>query len=104
MKTKTKNIKSNAESQSSDDKNAPICKARSGRFQISIWKRKKIIPARNDYDCEREIEVVRACIQYGRKNRITGNWENQSIWANPDELASLRQALDELDKAEEEGE
>ena len=83
-------------------KNKPISKAKCGRFQISIWKRKKVIPARNDYDCEREVDVVRACIQYGRKSRVTGDWKNQSIWCNPIELRSLVQALDELDKAEEE--
>ena len=78
----------------------PISKARSGPFQISIWKRKKVIPAKNDYDCEREVDVVRACIQHGRKDRNTGNWNNQAIWCNPSELASLKEALEELDEEE----
>ena len=72
----------------------PIKQNRMGRFQISIWKKKRVIAARNDYDVEREIETVRACFQYGRKNRETGEWDNQSIWCNCDELTNLAQILD----------
>ena len=74
----------------------PIKKNRMGRFQISIWRKKRVIAAKNDYDVEREIETVRACIQYGRKNRETGQWDNRSIWCNCDELTNLAQILDQF--------
>ncbi len=81
---------------SEEEKNKPIRKARIGRFQISIWKRKRIIKARNDFDCEREIEQVRACIQYSRFNKMTNSFDNQRVWCNPDELRSLVEVLDKL--------
>ena len=80
--------------------NQPVYKARSGRFQISIWKRKMTFPARNDFDVEREVETTRACIQYGRKNRATGEWQNQSIWCSPEDLRSLAITLDSLNDRE----
>jgi len=87
------------ESKTNKAANLPVHRSRSGRFQISIWRRKKVIPAKHDFDVEREVEITRACIQYGRKNRISGEWQNQSIWCSPDELRSLATALDELDNS-----
>lgn len=82
--------------------NQPVIKKRLGRFQVSIWKSKKIQKARNDYDIEREIEVVRACIQHSQYTRTTNKWTNQTIWCNPDELRSIAQLLDELNGSEKE--
>jgi len=82
----------------------PIVKNRVGRFQISIWKRKRLILAKNDFDVEREVETVRACIQYSQKNMATGEWVNQSIWCNCDELRNLAKVLDELGNADESNE
>lgn len=80
----------------------PLVRVRLGRFQISIWKRKKLFKAKNDYDVEREVEIVRACIQYSQYNKSTNNWTNQSIWCNPDELRVLVQVLDDLNGFNEE--
>ncbi len=76
--------------------NQPVIKNRVGRFQISIWKKKRVIPAKNDYDIEREYQTVRACIQYSRINKATEQWENQSIWCNPEDLKSLAELLNQL--------
>ena len=43
-----------------EESKKPLVKKRLGRFQVSIWKRKKLFKARNDYDVEREIEITRA--------------------------------------------
>jgi hypothetical protein len=86
-------------------RDGPISKSKVGRFQISIWKKKRLLEAKNDFDLEREIETVRACVQYGRFNRATNSWDNQSIWCNPEELHDLMNALENLngeDKEEKE--
>jgi len=82
--------------------NQPLVKKRLGRFQVSIWKRKKLYKAKNDYDVEREVEIARACIQYSQYNKSTNNWINQTIWCNPNELRTLVQVLDDLNGFEEE--
>ena len=79
-----------------DETNTPTARSRIGRFQISIWKRKRVLPAKNDFDIEREVEMARACIRHGRFNRATQSWDNQTIWCNPDELRDLVNALDKL--------
>ena len=84
-----------------EEKNKPLVKKRLGRFQVSIWKRKKLYKAKNDDDVEREIEITRACIQYSQYNKATNTWINQTIWCNPDELRNLVQALDDLNGFEE---
>ena len=81
---------------SEEKKNKPMLKARVGRFQVSIWKRKKLIKARNDFDCEREVEQVRACVQYSRFSKSRNEYDNQRIWCNPDELRNLVEVLDQL--------
>ena len=67
-----------------------------GRFQVSIWKRRKVVPAKNDFGVEREVDIVRACVQYSRCNRSTKVWERKQIWCNPEELRKLALVLDEL--------
>jgi len=84
-----------------EEKNKPISKSKAGRFQISIWKRHKTVPASEDTFCpEREYDIVRACIQYSRFNKLKQEYERQQIWCNPDELRNLCQAMDELGKDE----
>lgn len=80
-----------------EDKKGPIAKKQVGRFQISIWKRRKIVPADDSrFRPEREYDVVRACVQYSRYRRSTRDFENQRIWCDPDDLRCLAQVLDEL--------
>lgn len=83
------------------EKTKPIVSNRVGRFQISIWKKKRLIKAKNDFDVEREVETVRACIQYSRFQKIDRTWERQSIWCNCDELRNLAEVLDQFNHREE---
>ncbi|MFB3789396.1 MAG: hypothetical protein ACE15F_23800 [bacterium] len=62
-----------------ETKHMPLVKNRIGHFQLSLWKQKRIIPAKHSFDVEREVESVRACIQYSRFDRTKKAWENQSI-------------------------
>ena len=82
------------------DKNRPIKKTPVGRFQISLWRNKRIIPATHDFDAEREFISERICIQYSRLNRLSQSWENQQVWCNPDELRDLSQAIDKFGQQE----
>ena len=80
-----------------EKKKAPISKKRVGRFQISIWKRRKIVPGdESGFQPEREYDIVRACIQYSRYNKLRGEYDRQQIWCSPIEVRDLGQALDEL--------
>jgi hypothetical protein len=81
-----------------DEKSGIINKGKKGRFQVSVWKRTRVYPAK-DFSPERKVEVTRACIQYSRKRN--GQWENQRIWFRPEELRDLQHALDELDEGEQ---
>ena len=78
------------------EKKGPMKKKQIGRFQVSIWKRRKVVPAKNDFGVEREVDIVRACVQYSQCNRQTGEWERKQIWCNPEELRNLGRVLDEL--------
>jgi len=76
--------------------NKPIMSKRCGKFQISSWSFNRIRKARNDFDAEREYEVIRTCVQYSRYNRGTGQFERQQIWCDPYELRDLAGLLDSL--------
>lgn len=79
----------------------PFIKHRVGRFQISVWKRKKIIPPQNGFIPEREEDIMRACVQFGSFNKATRTWDNQSIWCKPEELRDLANVLDQLNGEDE---
>ena len=79
-----------------DEKQGPESKTRAGRFQVSLWRTKRRLAAKNDFEPEREVVSERACIQYSRLNRQTMGWDNQQVWCNVDELRDLSQALDKL--------
>ncbi len=72
----------------------PLRKVRSGKVSISIWK--SSIKRKDGSTVEGE----RACVQHSRKNGNTGEWLNQQIWLNVDELRNLAEALDELNHEE----
>jgi hypothetical protein len=82
--------------------NKPIKKARIGHFEISLWKNRRVIKAKNDFDAERKVETVRACIQHSRYKNTEGAWQNQNIWCNTDELRDLAQLLDQFNEEDEE--
>lgn len=80
------------------DENRPVARVRTGRFQISLWKRKVVLPVRHAYDSERTLVVTRACVQHSRWNRISREWQNQSVWCSVEELRDLVQVLDGLNE------
>jgi len=74
--------------------NQPDIKCKSGVFQLAGWKRKKVIPARNDFDVEREVEHVNICLTVGmRKN---GEWENIPVWFRVSQFGSLKEVVDDF--------
>ena len=79
------------------DNRGPMSKSKTGRFQVSLWKRNRVFAARHEYDTERTFVSRRACVQYSRWNRYTRSWENQSIWCGWEELRDLVQALESID-------
>jgi len=83
-----------------NEKNRPVKKARCGKISISVWRQKRLLPgdkASTGY-VEQYVEFQRACVQHSRKDRNTGEWRNQQIWLNVDELRDLANAMDELDR------
>ena len=79
-----------------EESKGPYLKCRVGRFQIGLWKREKILPARPDgFAIERKVEIERISVQYSRFDRTLQKWENQTIWCHPIELRDLANAMDE---------
>jgi len=62
-------------------KEQPTQRIRHGRFSLSVWANH------------------RACLQYSRKDWQTGEWQNQHVWCEVQELRDLTQLLDKYDKA-----
>jgi|GEM_PF-4207627 len=91
MKTKLENVNGKG----------PVLKAKSVRFEVSIWHWKRIVPAPEtvrDFFAEREVDVRRACIRYSRWNRMTREWQETRIWCDIDDLRSLADALGQLNE------
>ena len=84
--------------------NKPIMSKRMGRFQVSTWVFKRLKKARHEFDCEREYEVVRACVQYSQFDYRSNRYLRQQIWCDPGELRTLYGLLDGLGQDEPEPE
>ena len=76
------------------DKNQPEKKVRCGRITVTVWK-KQIVAQSGE-----EVQLQRACVQHSRRRKDNGEWINQQIWLNIDELRNIAEALDELNKEE----
>lgn len=74
----------------------PISKTKTGRFQVSLWKRDHVVAARHEYDTERTFVSRRACVRYSRWNRYMRSRENQSIWCGWEQRRDLVQALEHI--------
>ena len=72
------------------EKRKPTKRVKSGRVSISLWK----FPTKYG---ERE----RACVQHSRKDTKTGEWRNQQVWLNIDELLDLADALEQINSEPE---
>ena len=85
----------------------PVTQTRSGRFEVSIWHWKKVIPQPDgvkDLFAEREVDVHRACIRYSRWNRADRMWQEAIIWCDIEDLRSLSEAIESLTQEESVGE
>ena len=68
----------------------PVKKVRCGKMSISLWQRDGAAFGRQ-----------RACIQHSRRDNRTGEWQNQQIWLNADELRDVANALDQMNEVGE---
>jgi len=50
---------------------------------------------------EQWVDVERACIQYSTFNKVTGQWENQTLWCPLDDLRSLAAVVDQLNQEDD---
>jgi len=79
----------------------PVVKTRSGKFQVSVWHWKEVVPPRGDTKdlfAEKEIDIRRVCLRHSRWNRKIGAWNESMIWCDPDDLRSLVSALEDLNE------
>jgi len=85
-------------------KNMPRKKVRAGRFQLSMWVFRRLL-SHGDKDStlylEQWVDVERACIQYSTFNKVTGQWENQTLWCPLDDLRSLAAVVDQLNQEDD---
>ena len=79
----------------SEERKQPVKKVKCGRISVSVWRHKAT--STNGAAVERQ----RVCVQHSRKDRSTGDWHNQQIWLNIDELRDLANALDQLNEVGE---
>jgi len=78
-----------------NEKKHPVRKVKCGKISISLWRHE--VTSANGASFEHR----RACVQHSRKDRDTGDWHNQQIWLNIDELRDLSSAVDQLNEARE---
>jgi hypothetical protein len=74
--------------------NPPQIRCKSGRFQLSGWKNKKVVPAKNDFDVERVYEDVSICLSVGVKRKK--GWENVQAWFRSSQFGDLKQAVEDF--------
>ena len=84
------------EKENKNNGNKPDIKFKCGRFQISAWKDKKTIPAKNDYDIERDVDRVNICLSVGQ--RKNNEWVNIPVWFGRSQFGDLKQAVDDFGK------
>ena len=77
--------------------NRPLVKSRVGRFSLSVWVKKRVLPVRHGFDAERERIQERICLQYSRWDWTKREWQRQSVWFNPEELRDLNNAIEQLE-------
>ena len=76
------------------DGKQPDIKCKSGIFQLAGWKKTKVIPAKNDFDIEREVNQVNICLTVGI--RKDGKWENIPVWFRRSQFGDLKEAVDDF--------
>ena len=94
MKTRQEVLKKMAKKSDKKSGKQPDIKLRNGIFQLSAWKTKKVIPAKNDYDTERVFEGVNICLSAGMKQ--AGEWKNVQAWFRSSQFEDLKATIDEF--------
>jgi hypothetical protein len=94
MKTRQEVLKKMAKKQEKKSGKQPDIKMRNGIFQLSAWKTKKVIPAKNDYDTERVFERINICLSAGM--RQDGKWKNVQAWFTTSQFGDLKATIDEF--------
>jgi hypothetical protein len=94
MKTRQEVLKKMAKKQEKNSGKQPDIKTRNGIFQLSAWKTKKVIPAKNDYDTERVFERINICLSAGM--RQDGKWKNVQAWFTTSQFGDLKATIDEF--------
>jgi hypothetical protein len=84
------------------EENEPMRRERVGRFQMSIWKKRRVIEARDDFDVEREVETTKACIKRSTCRKTERGGKNRSLWASAEELRELARLVDQFSPDDEE--
>ena len=80
-----------------EQKCRPLYKGKAGRFQVTLWPRRKRYQGDEDgFRPERVVHSVRACVQFSRYDWRRQAYERQVIWCNPHELRDLATAIDRL--------
>jgi hypothetical protein len=71
----------------------PDIKAKHGIWQLAGWIEKKTIPAKSDYEIEREVTIISMCLTGAvRRN---GDWDNIKIWFRSSQFENLQQVIEE---------
>jgi hypothetical protein len=76
--------------------NPPDIKSQAGIFQLAGWKTTKTIPAKNDFDVEREVEHINLCLTAGIREK--GEWKNIKVWFRASQFANLKEVVDDFAK------
>ena len=79
----------------------PFLRVRRGAFSLTLWRVKRLLCSPNpdaiNY-IEKEVEIVRVCLQHSVKSKIDGKWINQQIWFNDLETRDLANLLEDLNR------
>ncbi len=94
IKTRQEVLKKMAKKQEKKSGKQPDIKMRNGIFQLSAWKTKKVIPAKNDYDTEKVFERINICLSAGM--RQDGKWKNTQAWFTTSQFGDLKTTIDEF--------
>jgi hypothetical protein len=77
-----------------NSENQPSIKSQAGIFQLAGWKKTRVIPAKDDYDIEREVKRVNLCLTTGQRQQ--GEWKNVTAWFRPHQFGDLKEAVDDF--------
>ncbi len=78
-----------------NNRHEPVYSKKSGRFQVSVWKNKKVIRSARYHDTY-FVNDNRRCIQFNRYNQHAGMWDQQKIFCREKDVFNLAQLIGPL--------